>query len=154
MAAGTWKIYNTFKQRALNAAADLEKSIKIQLVTSSYTPSFAHLLLTTTTIASNKAANCSATTPSGLDTYTSGEASLVATNNDYRFDIAATSVFTATGGSIVAKYAILAEATDNQLIGYVDLATGTASGVTVTAGNTLTISFPTSGIFLLSGGTT
>lgn len=151
MAAGTWKVYNTFKQRALNAAADLEKAIKIQLVTSTYTPSFAHLSLTTTTIASNKAAN---TNPaSGVDTYTSGEAALVATGNNYRFDIAATSVWTATGGSIVAKWAIIGEATDNQLIAYVDLATGTASGVTVTAGNTLTISFPTSGIFLLSGAT-
>lgn len=152
MAAGTWVLYNTAKQRSLDGTLDVNaKQIKIQLVTSTYTPSLAHLSLTTTTIASNKAAN---TNPaSGLDTYTTGESSLVATGNNYRWDISATSVWTATGGSIVAKYAILAEATDNQLVGYCDLATGTASGVTVTSGNTLTISFPTSGVLLLSGAT-
>ena len=152
MAAGTWKVYNTVKNKLDSAGNSFDADpCKIQLVTSSYTPSLAHLDLSTTTIASNKAAN---TNPaSGVDTFTSGETLWTATGNNYRFDISATSVWTATGGSIVAKYAILANATNNDLYAYVDLATETASGVTVTTGNTLTISFPTSGVFLFNGAT-
>lgn len=151
MAAGSWIAYNTFKSRAFSGTANVDKAVKIKLVTSSYTPSLAHLALTTTTISSNAAANTGWT--SSVDTFTSGEMSLVATGNNYRLDCSATSQATATGGSIVAKYAVLAEATDNQLVAYCDLNTSTSVGVTVTSGNTLTINFPTSGLFLLNGAT-
>ncbi len=151
MAAGTWILYNTFKQRLLAGTANMDKAVKLKLVTTSYTPSLAHLSLTTSAIATNGVANSNPS--SGEDTFTSGEVSLTATGNNYRLDCSATSVFTATGGTMAVGYLIIGEATDDQLVAYCDADTATTAAVDVTAGNTFTVTFPTSGIALLSGAT-
>lgn len=60
-------------------------------------------------------------------------------------------VWTASGGSIVARYAVLYDdtAASDELVGYVLLDT-TPADVTTTSGNTLTIAWNASGIFTLS----
>lgn len=60
-------------------------------------------------------------------------------------------VWTASGGSIVARYAVLYSdtAASDELVGYVLLDT-TPADVTTTSGNTLTIAWNASGIFTLS----
>jgi hypothetical protein len=61
--------------------------------------------------------------------------------------------WTATGGSIVARYAVLYSdtATNKDLICYCIL-DATPTDVTTTSGNTLTINMNASGIFTLTGG--
>ena len=149
MAAGSWIVFNGAKLDLLDGSANYDGDVRIRLHTASWTPSLSATSIASTTWAAN-------TNPANaLDTYASGETSLTATGNNYRFDITATSVWTATGGSIIAKYASLQfHPTDGgELIAYCDLATGVATGVTVTSGNTLTISYPATGVFKISGAT-
>lgn len=152
MAAGDWILYTAFKERALDGTIDLDNhTFKIRIV-DGYTPSLTHQNLATAAIATAPAANGAS---AGND-FTLTGVTWAATGTTMRFDSSATATWTATGGSITGSHAIIYDDTPTSpadpLVGYVDLATG-ATGVTVTVGNTLSISFPTSGIFTLGGAT-
>ena len=94
----------------------------------------------------------------GAPGYETGGATVAATWADsggtVTFDTA-NAAWTATGGNIVARFAVLYNdsAADKDLIAYCIL-DSTPADVTCTTGNTLTISMHTSGIFTLSGGET
>lgn len=152
MAASSWRVYNSHKSDLLNAAQDVVgKALKIEIVTASYVEDLTNTLFTTgdITTAAAQVSNASS------DTYTfaSGAAQLIATGNHQRLDIASSAVFNAVGGTMDPGFAILGTATDNQLIAYCDLNTGTTAGLSITSGNSLTISFPTSGVYLFNSAT-
>ena len=150
MAAGDWILYTSFKEYMADGTIDLDtNTFKIRIL-DGYTPSLAHDALATAAVATAPAANGASP---GAD-FTLTGVTWAATGTSMRFDSSATASWTATGGSITGSHAVLYDdtSTTDKLVGYVDLATG-ATGVTVTAGNALSISFPTSGIFTLGGAT-
>jgi hypothetical protein len=134
MAAGTFTLYDSVAELIADATIDLDNdSFALQLHTSTYTPSAAHDELADLT---NEHANGNGYTTGGitLTGVTWNRASGVATfdSNDV--------VWTASGGSIVARYAVLIDltSTNDKLIGYM-LLDSTPANVTATTGTTLTI---------------
>ena len=134
MAAGTFTLNDSVAELIADGTIDLDTdTFKLQLHTSSYTPSAAHDELADLT---NEHANGNGYTTGGatLASVTWNRASGVAT-----FD-SADVVWTASGGSIVARYAVLYDDTSSgkKLIGYM-LLDATPGNVTATTGNTLTV---------------
>jgi hypothetical protein len=134
MAAGTFTLYDSVAELIADATIDLDNdSFALQLHTSTYTPSAAHDELADLT---NEHANGNGYTTGGitLTGVTWNRAAGVATfdSNDV--------VWTASGGSIVARYAVLIDltSTNDKLIGYM-LLDSTPANVTATTGNTLTV---------------
>lgn len=149
-AAGKWKLYNSAKADIGDGVIDLgSHTFKIALFTSASNAN----TLTNATLASltNQVANANGYITGGntLASVTWGQTGGVAT-----FD-AADSVWTAAGGSITARYAVIYDDTSasDSLLAVCLLDTAPAD-VTATDGNTLTIQFNASGIFTLSGATT
>ena len=149
MPAGKWKLYDTAKLNIGNGTTDLDThTFKIALFTSS---SDANTL--TETVYSgltNEVANANGYTTGGNTlsgvtwTQTSGTATFDATDTTW----------TASGGSITARYAVIYDDTAaTKPLVCVCLLDTTPADVTATAGNTLTIQFNASGIFTLSGAT-
>lgn len=149
MPAGKWKLYDTAKLNIGNGTTDLDShTFKIALFTSS---SDANTL--TETVYSgltNEVANANGYTTGGNTlsgvtwTQTSGTATFDATDTTW----------TASGGSITARYAVIYDDTAaTKPLVCVCLLDTTPADVTATAGNTLTIQFNASGIFTLSGAT-
>lgn len=134
MAAGTFTLYDSVAELIADGTIDLDgDTFKLALLTSSYTPSQAHDEYADLT---NEHANGNGYTTGGatLGSVTWNRASGVAT-----FD-SADVVWTASGGSIVARYAVLYDDTSSgkKLIGHMLLDAAPAN-VTATAGNTLTV---------------
>ena len=148
MAAGKWKLYNTAKEKIGQNLIDLDShTFKMALFQST--------------------SNCNTLTHDELGDLTSQ----VAGANGYTTDGAALSgvtwansggtltwdcnnvIWTAAGGSIVARFAVIY---DDTVVGKplvaVCLLDVAPADVTVTDGNTLTININASGIFTLSGG--
>jgi len=71
----------------------------------------------------------------------------------WTFDVSDPAAWTASGGSIVARFAVLYDDTtaDKDLIAYCIL-DSTPADVTATNGNTLTVTIHVLGVFTLSGG--
>lgn len=129
-AAGTWTLVNSARQNLLNGTFDLDTdSFKVAIVTSS-----SNIGASSTTWAgvTNEVANGNGYTTGGIAvTLTlSGTTSVTAS-------FASNPVWTASGGSIVGRTAVLYEVGGN-VLGYV-LLDSTPADVTVTSGNTLTI---------------
>ena len=142
MAAGTFTLYDSVAELIGDGTIDLDNdTFTVQLHTSSYTPAATHDELADLT---NEHANANGYTTGGitLTGVTWNRASGVATfdSND--------AVWTASGGSIVARYAILIDttATNDKLIGYM-LLDATPADVTATTGNPLTVATPATGWF-------
>lgn len=150
MAAGAWKVFNQIKVRALDGGNLLDGDVKLLVLDNTAEPTHALTSTATAAVANNLASNFTAST--NTDTYTSAEVLTTPTGNNIRLDITATSVFTATA-TVTVGYLVLAEATDGDLIAWCDIDTATTAGTSITAGNTLTVSYPTSGVFLLNGAT-
>jgi hypothetical protein len=134
MAAGTFTLYDTVAELIADGTIDLDTHVfNLQLHTSTYTPSAAHDELADLT---NEHANNNGYTTGGiaLANITWSQTGGVAT-----FDSDPV-VWTASGGSIVARYAVLIDltATNDKLIGYM-LLDATPADVTATDGNTLTV---------------
>ena len=150
MAAGKWKLYDTAKLNIGDGTTDLNShTFKIALFTSSSNAN----TLTNSTLASltNQVANANGYTTGGntLSSVTWTQSSGTAT-----FD-AADTTWTASGGSITARFAVIYDDTSaSDSLVAVCLLDTTPADVTVTDGNTLTIQFNASGIFTLSGATT
>jgi len=133
MAAGTFTLYNGVAAYIGDGTIDLNSdTFKIVLLTSSYTTSGSHDVYSDLT---NELSTANG--------YTSGGATLASVTYSQTSGVAkwdsADQVWTASGGSIVARYAVIYDSTaSNKLIGYLLLDSAPAD-VTATDGNTLTV---------------
>lgn len=148
MAAAIY-FYNSFTEYVADGTIDLDThTFKVMLTTSSYTPSAAHTVKTDVTNEhGNQGAPGYETGGKALSSVTWAQSSGTAT-----FDAADTS-WTATGGSITARYAVIYDdtAASDELVCYI-LLDDTPADVTATTGNAFTISWNASGIFTLAKG--
>lgn len=140
MAAGAWTFPNSARTDLLNGTFDLDTdSLKIALFLST-----SNIGAASTTYAglTNEHANANGYTTGGI-----AVTGTLAGTTTVTFDTSADPVWTASGGSIVARFAVLYEVA-GRVICYC-LLDATPADVTATTGNTLTISMP-SGIFTLA----
>ncbi len=147
--AASITFYQSFREYMADGTIDLDTdTFKVLLTASTYTPSAsAHTVKADVT---NELSTANG--------YTSGGATLASVTwnrsaGTVTFD-AADTTWTASGGSIVARYAVLyksgtANTITDPLIAYILLDT-TPADVTTTTGNTLTLQWNASGIFTLS----
>lgn len=143
--AASLTFYNSFREYVADGTIDLDThTFKVMLVASGYTPSTAHTVKADVT---NELSTANGYTAGGatLGSVTWGHSGATAT-----FD-AADTVWTASGGSIVARYAVIYDdtAASGELVCYILLDT-TPADVTTTAGNTLTLQWNGSGIFTIT----
>lgn len=138
MAADPWARYNSGQLKVENSTIDLDADvIKVALFTSAYTPAATDT--TYASISANEVANANGYTTGGITvTTTVTEAAGVVTfdSND--------PTWTAAGGSITARYAVLYDSTTGDLLAY-SLLDNTPADVTVTDTNTLTLQLATTG---------
>ena len=147
MASDKWRRYNKFPEYAGDGTIDMDNdmfNVALYLSTSDCAT------LTETTYPSTNehaAASGYATKGQALDSVTWTESSGTIT-----FD-SANEVFTASGGSIIARFAQIFSdtAASDELVAY-NLMDNAPADITATAGNTLTISMNASGILTVSGG--
>lgn len=148
MSAGKFKLYEAAKLGIANGEIDLDThSFKINLYLST---SNCNTLSGTTTLASltNQVATAFGYTQSTKAvTITTANASGTIT-----VDETTNPVWTASGGAITARYAVVYDDThaSKQALGVVVLDTAPAD-VSATDGNTLTITWPVGGLFSISG---
>ncbi len=145
MAVSAWQVYEVFYEQLGNELHDLNATdtIKMALLLVGYTPNLTTDLTFATIDASEHAA---------ANGYTAGGDAVAATwaiaaANTIRLDVA-DNVWTASGGSIVARYAVLwnsSAGATNDLIAY-SLLDDTPGDVTATDGNTLTVTVHASGV--------
>lgn len=147
MAAGAWKLYESAKEFLADGRIDLDThSFKVALfLSSSNCNTLSHDELADLT---NEVANGAG--------YTTGGATLASvtwnrSGGTVTFD-AADPVWTASGGPITARFAVIYDDTDaSDALLAVCLLDVTPADVTATDGNTFTIQMNASGIFTLSG---
>jgi len=140
MAAGAWTFTNTGRT-SLSTGTFLDAdSYKIALFLST-----SNIGAASTTYAglTNEHANANGYTTGGNSVTLSRSGTTTVT-----FDATDPAVWTASGGSIVARFAVLYEVSGNVLC--YCLLDDAPADVTVTAGNTLTITINASGLFTLS----
>ena len=145
MAAGAFTFYNQFAELVADGTIDLDNdTFKLALLDSGYSPSAAS---TTFSVVDEDEISGSGYSAGG-ETLTS--VSWSQTAGVATFD-AADVEYTADGGTITARYAVLHDTTvggAGDLIGYF-LLDSTPADVSVTDGNTLTIQWHEDGIFTL-----
>lgn len=147
--AASITFYQSFREYMADGSIDLDTdTFKVMLTSSSYTPN-----------ASTHTAKADVTNElSTANGYTAGGETLGSvtwsrSGGTVTFD-AADTVWTASGGSITARYAVIYDDTSTSpsadlLVAYILLDT-TPADVTATAGNTLTLQWNASGIFTLT----
>ncbi len=151
MAAGKWKMYESAKLAWANKEIDFNTdSFKINLYLST---SNANTLTAATIDALADLTNQHAT----ANGYTQDTKAVTITYSNssgtITFDETTNPVWTASGGSIVARFAVIYDDTHaNKIPICVCLLDTTPADVTATDGNTLTITMNASGIFTLAGG--
>ena len=141
MAAGTWTFTNGTRTSLLNGTFDLDTdSLKVGLYLST-----SNISAASTTIAgvTNEHAAANGYTAGGNAVTGSLSGTTTVT-----FDSTDPTVWTASGGSITARFAVLYEVSGN-VVCYALLDSAPAD-VTATTGNTLTVSINASGIFTLA----
>ena len=140
MAAGAWLFTNTGRTSVLDGTFDIDTDVfKMALFLSTSDLGAA----STTYPATNEHANANGYLTGGI-----AIALTLAGTTTVTVDITTDPVWTAAGGSIVAKFACIYEVAGNILC-YCLLEAGGAD-VTVTTGNTLTVAAHASGVFTLS----
>lgn len=149
MAANAWQVYEVFYEQLGNELHDLNATdtIKMALLLVGYTPDLTTDITFSVIDADEHASGNGYTT--GGDTVAATWA--IAAANTMRFDVA-NNVWTASGGSIVARYAVLYNSSaggTNDLIAYC-LLDNTPANVTATDGNTLTVTINASGVFQIA----
>lgn len=140
MAAGQWTFTNSGRTSLLNGDFDIDSdTFKIALFTSS-----SNIGASSTTYAglTNEVANANGYTTGGASTTMSLSGTTTVTVDCS--DVA----WTASGGSITARFAVLYEV-GGKVLAYC-LLDSTPADVTVTSGNTLTIQIHANGVFTLS----
>ena len=141
-------IYNSFKKYIADGTIDLDTdTFKIALVASGYTPSTSHSTFSdiTNELSTANGYTAGGNTLAGV-TWTQSGGTITWDAND--------SVWTATGGNIVARYAVIyksgtANSITNPVVAYILMDT-TPADVTTTDTNTLTVRFAGTGIITLS----
>jgi hypothetical protein len=154
MAAGAWKAYQFFKEYIADGTFDLDNASLGLSMALFLSTSNADTLSVGTGVygdLTNEHANANGYTTGGIAltnevyTQTSGTATFDCDNV----------VWTASGGSIVARFAVIyVNATVNSIVKplmCVSLLDTTPGDVTATNGNTLTVAIHASGVFTLSG---
>jgi hypothetical protein len=142
MAAGAWTFTNAGRTSLLNGDFDLDtNTFKIALFLST-----SNIGAASTTYAglTNEHANANGYTTGGISL---GALTLSGTTT-VTVDDPADAVWTASGGSIIARFAVIYEDAGNVLC--YCLLDSTPADVTATDGNTLTVAFHASGIFTLA----
>lgn len=139
---GTANVYNSWIERMVEGANLGTDTFKMLLTTSSYTPNQAthdELADITNEVSGN-----------GYARATLGSVTSNLSSNVLTFDFA-DPVFTASGGSIVARYWVIFDdtMTNDPLVAY-GLIDSTPADVTTTDGNTLTIQVNASGLFTIT----
>lgn len=132
MAAGTFTLYNNVAKYLGDGTMDLDShTFKMRLLSSSYTPAGTHDVASDLSgeLSTSHGYTSGGTTMSGVSLTISGATATWTTSNQ---------VFTASGGSITARYATIEDSTASKLLGYV-LLDSTPADVTATDGNTLTV---------------
>lgn len=145
MAADAWVLHDAFKERMADGTLDLDNdAFKLALFTSSSNAA--------TTSVNDFASLTNEVSGNG---YTAGGNTLTGvtwaqTGGTATFDSSNT-VFTASGGSITARFAVIYDNTDvNKTVVAHSLLDNTPADVTATDGNTLTITMHANGIFTLA----
>lgn len=141
MAAGAWTFTNTGRTSLLNGTFDIDSDTwRMALFTSS-----SNIGASTTTYAgvTNEVANANGYTTGGIAITLTLSGTTTVT-----VDIATDPVWTASGGSITARFAAIYEVGGNVLC--YCLLDDAPADVTATAGNTLTVAANASGVFTLS----
>lgn len=141
MAAGAWTLTNGSRTSLLNGTFDLDSdTFKIALFLST-----SNIGAASTTYAgvTNEHANANGYTTGGNAVTGSLSGTTTVT-----FDTTDPTAWTASGGSIVARYAVLYEVSGN-VLAYC-LLDSTPADVTATTGNTLTVVINASGVFTLA----
>jgi len=140
MAAGSWTLTNEGRTELSKGTFLDADTYRVALFTSS-----SNIGASSTTYAglTNEHANANGYTTGGNSVTLSRSGTTTVT-----FDTTDPAVWTASGGSIVARYAVLYEV-GGRVLAYC-LLDSTPADVTVTAGNTLTVTINASGIFTLS----
>lgn len=151
MAADAWKKYETFPEWMGDNTIDMDgDTFKCGLLTSSYSPSAS---------AEDEWGDISGNEISSGTGYTTGGFTLTQTwahsTGTTTFDCSTDPNWTASGGSITARYAVIYDSTPTgtptaPLICW-SLLDNTPADVTVTDGNTLTVEMNASGIFTITG---
>lgn len=142
MAAGAWTLTNSGRTNLLNGTFDLDTDTFLMA-----------LFLSTSNIGAASTTYAGLTNEhSNANGYTTGGISLgqlaLSGTTTVTVDETTDPVWTASGGSIIARYAVIYESGGNVLC--YCLLDNTPADVTVTSGNTLTITFHNSGIFTLA----
>jgi hypothetical protein len=141
MAAGTWTFPNGARTNLLNGTFDLDTdSFKMALFLST-----SNIGAATTTYAgvTNEHANANGYTTGGIAITLT-----LAGTTTVTVDISTDPVWTASGGSITARFAGIYEVSGNVLC--YALLDNAPADVTATAGNTLTVAAHASGVFTLA----
>lgn len=154
-AAGKWKVYEQSKKYLANGTLDMDLTTNMQMALFLSTSNANTLSVGTSVYAdlTNEHANANGYTTGGIaltnEVYT--QSGGVAT-----FDCDDV-VWTASGGSIVARFAVIyVNATVNSIVKpliCVSLLDTAPADVTATTGNTFTVSINASGVFTVSGAT-
>ena len=141
MAAGTWTFTDVGRTRLLNGTFDIDSDTwKMALFLST-----SNIGAASTTYAgvTNEHANANG--------YTTGGNAITLTlagTTTVTVDISADPVWTASGGSIIARFAVIYEVAGDVLC--YALLDSTPADVTTTTGNTLTVAAHASGVFTLA----
>lgn len=141
MAAGTWTFPNGARTRLLNGTFDIDTdSFKCALFLST-----SNIGAASTTYAgvTNEHANANGYTTGGIAVTLT-----LAGTTTVTVDIATDPVWTASGGSITARFAVIYEVGGDVLC--YALLDNTPADVTATTGNTLTVAANASGVFTLA----
>jgi hypothetical protein len=156
MAADAWKVYNKAKEFIGDGTIDLDEGdafFSVVLLDSGYTPALTHS--TYADISSDEIANGNGYTTGGDFP---GSVTWTESSGTVTFDSADPS-WTASGGSITARYAVLVhvaagsgvpQSTD-KILAYC-LLDNTPADVSAADGNDLTITLAATGYFTVSGG--
>jgi hypothetical protein len=130
MAAGTWTAVNSARTNILNGTFDIDSDTwKVGLVTSSSNISTSS---TTWAAVTGEVANANGYTTGGQ-----GVTLSLAGTTSVTISFASNPIWTATGGSITARWAVLYEVSGN-VLGFVVL-DSTPADVTATSGNQISI---------------
>ncbi len=141
MAAGAWTFTNTARTKLLDGTFDIDSDtwkMALFLSTSNISTSS-----TTYAALTNEHANANG--------YTTGGASIalnLSGTTTVKVDITTDPVWTASGGSITARFAVIYEVGGSVLC--YCLLDSTPADVTATSGNTLTVAAHASGVFTLA----
>jgi hypothetical protein len=156
MAAGKWKVYDLAKKYLADGTHDLDDTTNWKMALFLSTSNANTLSVGTSVYGdlTNEHANANGYTTGGVavasESWTNSAGTITFT--------LANGLWTASGGSIVARFAVIyRNATVNSIVKpllCVCLLDTTPADVTVTTGNTLTVSINASGVFTLSGATT